>query len=114
VFRVEIFVDDKRLAQLLHNMAGVIIGEPKIQPVANGAVQGGKPIAANSGEICDLFKAFVKKQKLTQIKAPNMREFCKANGLSIGSYSYVLKKLYECKMIKKHGTGSTTYYTVIS
>jgi len=113
MFRVEVFVDDKRLSQLLHGFAGVILGEPKIQPVANGAVKAGKPVSTNSGELCDLFAAYAKKHKLEQFKAPQIREFCKSVGMSVGSYSYVLKRLYECKAIRKTGKSTKTVYTVV-
>jgi len=114
MFRIETFVDDKKLSQLLHALAGIVIGTPNIQPVANGKVEKGKPVSTNSGELCDMFLAFAKKRKLTQFKAPEMREFCKVAGMSESSYSYILKRLHECKAIKKAGQGTKTVYTVVS
>lgn len=114
MFRVEAFVDDKRLAQLLHAMTGVITGEPKIQPVGNAATTGGKVVAANSGELCDLFYAYVKKHKITAFKAGDMRAFCTSAGLAESSRGYALKKLFACHAIKKHGKGTSTTYTVVA
>jgi len=114
MFRIECFVDDNKLPKLLHNMTGLILGPPNVQPVANGAVKKGKAVAANSGEVCDLFRAYVKKHKLTKIKAPQLREFCTTSGWAANSYSYVVKKLFECKLVRKHGAGAAMYYTVVA
>src|SRR6478752_8784231 len=113
MFRVETFVDDKKLAQLLHALAGIAIGTPNIQPVANATAKGGK-INATSDELCDLFKAYAKKHKLDKVKPADVRAFCKANGRAETSYGYVIKRLFECKMLKKHGTGTGMYYTVVT
>lgn len=113
MFRVEAFVDDKRLAQLLHNMAGVITGEPKIQPVVNAKVENGKAVAASSGDLCDLFTAYAKKHKITTFGTAEGRAFCKSVGKSENSYGYVIRKLFECKLVKKTGKGAATRYTVV-
>jgi hypothetical protein len=114
MFRVEAFVDDKRLAQLLHAMTGVITGAPTIQPVGNAAVSGGKVTAANSGELCDMFWAYAKKHKLTTFKVNDMRNFCKTIGMAESSRGYVLKKLFACHAVKKTGKGSAMSYTVVA
>ena len=68
--------------------------------------------AAGNGDNAALFAKYAKTHKLTKIKAGELREFCKSIGVSETSYGYFGKQLQKAGAIKKHGTGSASYYTV--
>lgn len=42
MFRVEIFVDDRKLAECLRNLVGVAVDHPKVEPVVGAEVRRGK------------------------------------------------------------------------
>jgi hypothetical protein len=112
VFRVNLFCDDKKLADVLRGLAGLAVGNPEVQPVVNAEKKNGKVVAAGSGDNAALFAKYAKTNKLTKIKATDLRGFCKSIGVSETSYGYFGKQLQKAGAIKKHGTGSASYYTV--
>lgn len=112
MFRVEFFVDDKRLPSALRSLAGVATGEPKVQPVVNATVKAGRVAAANSGEVCELFLAYAKKHKLTTFGAGELRGFAKSIGRAENAYGYIRNDLFKCGAIRKIGKGATMKYAV--
>jgi len=115
MFRVEVFVDDKKLSQLLHALTGVVIGEPKVQPVVNGTVKKGKAVAANSGDPVELFRDYVRGHELTEIDASVMKAFAKFNGKSVNSYSHYIDKFKAAGILKKKTKrGNGVVYSVVA
>ena len=114
MFRISFFCDDKKLANALRGLAGVAAGSPEVQPVVNAEKKNGKVQAAGNGDNAALFAKYAKANKLTKIKATDLRGFCKSIGVSETSYGYFGKQLQKAGAIKKHGTGSASYYTVIA
>ena len=113
MFRIEVFVDDKKLGNALHALVGLTLGDPKVQPVANAVVKNGK-VGAASVDLAGLFAKFAKERKLgsSQFSANVLREFCKYAGMSETSYGYAGKQLLKAGAIKKHGAGTKSAYTV--
>ena len=113
MFRVSFFVDDKKLADVLHGLMGLAAGQPEVVPVANAVKRNGK-IEAASGSLEEQFAAYAKKTKLTKFKIPDLTEFTKLTGLAPTSRNYIAKQLLKVGAIKRHGTGPKTYYTVVT
>lgn len=113
MFKVAFVCDDKKLADALRNLMGVAVGTPEIVPMVNAVKKNGKVEAASSGDTAELFSKYAKDNKLERFKAADMRAFCKSIGMSPNSYSYFSKQLQKARVIKRHGTSSNSYYTVM-
>ena len=114
MFRVTLFCDDKRLAEVLHNLAGLAAGMPEVQPVVNGAKKNGKVVAAGSGDHPEMFLKYATHHKLTKFPATALREYCLSHGMAATSYSYLAKQLVQAGVLKKTGKGTKATYTVAS
>jgi hypothetical protein len=114
MFRIEAFCDDKMLPRVLHAMAGLILGQPKIQPVSNAHAKNGQVKANSNGDLLALFETHVKRHHLTTVTAKQMKAFAVEHGYSEKSYSHILSKMREAKHLrKKQGTkGQATVYIV--
>jgi hypothetical protein len=115
MFRIEMFCDDKNLPRVLHQLAGLVLGTPKINPVANAGAKAGEVKSRTNGDLLALFSAHLKQRKLTAVMAADVREFARANGYREGSYSHILAKAIAAKLLRKRagGKGTKTTYTVI-
>jgi hypothetical protein len=112
MFRIEAFCDDKNLPRVLHALAGLVHGQPAIQPVANAQVTNGE--LHSSGDLTEQFGKYAKVLKLKKFVAGDLTEFTKMIGLAPSSRQYVIKQLLTAKAIRKHGAGSKMTYTVVS
>jgi hypothetical protein len=117
MFRIEIFVDDRKLSYVLWALSGHILEMKPPQPVANAQVRNGKLRAKTSGNRVEMLMQHLRERKITEMKGPSMiREFCVANGLSEKSYSNVLDNALKAKVLTRRklgkGTSSSFIYTV--
>ena len=110
MFRIEAFCDDKNLARVLYALAGLVHGQPAIQPVANGKVENGK--VTSRGETNEVFLKYAKANKMVKFAAKDLADFVKQMGLAPASRGYMLKRLMADGVIKKSGKGTNTVYTV--
>src|SRR5262245_51522187 len=115
MFRLEIFCEDKNLPRVLHSLTGLIADTPKIQPVANAKMTGGKIKAKVNGNLPELFKAFAKKNKLATVTPAELKTFAVEHGYAETSYSLFLARLVKEKILRKRsGTkGNRTAYMVL-
>jgi hypothetical protein len=116
MFRIEFFVDDKRLGNALRSLAGVAIGDPKVQPVVNGVEKAGKVVAEGDGSTVSLWIAFVEKNQLasTKFKAITLKAFTKSIGRSPTSYGHFRNELIKAGVLRKAGgNGSNQFYMAV-
>jgi hypothetical protein len=113
MFRIECFCEDKKLAGVLHALAGQVIGMPGVTPVVNVEVKAGKLKQVTNGKLIDLFAEHLRTDKPEIINADYMRQFLRAMGRSNKSYSHLLKKAQDTKLIRKTGKGTASRYTVL-
>jgi hypothetical protein len=113
MFRIEAFCDDKNLARVLHALAGLVLAAPKITPVANAQAKNGEVKAASSGEVLPMLSSYLKKRRLDVVNATVVREFAVAHGYSAASYSHILKKATQARLLRKRGKGTKSSYAVI-
>ena len=114
MFRIECFVDDRRLAEALRALTGLAVGSPAVQPVVNAAKKNGAVVAAGRGDHPEMFLKYAKANKLDKFAATAMREYCLSHGMAATSYSYLAKQLVKAGVIKKSGKGTKATYTVVS
>ncbi len=114
MFRIEIFVDDRKLSYVLWALAGHCIEIKPPQPVANAQVKNGKVAArVPSGDRVEMLMQHLRENKIKEMKGPSViREFCVSTGLSNSSYSNVLDKALKAKLLRRKAHGGTFIYTV--
>ena len=115
MFRVTFFIDDKKLAAVLRDLASHHALEVHPEPVANVVqAKNGKITAAGSElGLTDMVEAvwqhFRRKEEFTP---QEVKDFMKTSGWSTLSSSYATKCLIKAKLITAHGRSSATTYKV--
>ena len=112
MFRVEFFVEDKRLADALRSLAGKTRGQPAVQPVVNVEPAAGKLKANGSGTLVDMLGEFVHKNGVAELQPKKVKEWLEKHGFSADSASYVLRGAVNQGWLKKTGQGNATVYHV--
>jgi hypothetical protein len=113
MFKIEAFVEDKRLAEALRALAGLIRGQPSVVPVVNAVHHHGKVKAKSNGALLDMFSQHLTESKLDNFNATKAKEFLKASGRSPSSSNYLLRQAVQAKLIKRSGKGSASIYHVL-
>jgi hypothetical protein len=114
MFRIEIFVDDKKLSYVLRTLSGHVLEMKPPQPVANAQVENGR-VRAKAQDRIGMLMQHLRENKITEMKGPSViRDFCVAHGLSEKSYSNVLDNALKAKVLtrRKGGKGTSFIYTV--
>jgi len=123
MFRITFTVEDRNLAKIMHQLAGqaynlevvpVAGSNPELMPV-NGSARGkgGVPgprtaqmlradIVAAGGAPQMLIKV-MRENKMTEINAAKVKDFCRKMGLSITSYSHLISSAIDLGLLKKAG-----------
>jgi hypothetical protein len=91
MFRIEVFVDDKKLPGFLHACAGLVVSMSPPTPVVNVQEEGLK--AASNGSIPDMFYNELKRKKMQEFTPAEAHGILNALGASDASYNYVCKIL---------------------
>lgn len=113
MFRVVFFCDDKKLAAVLHSLAGQVISMEPPQPVVNAEVKSKKFIIAKSnGKLASRFIDYLKTSKIQTFTPKDAAAWCEKHGASRSSYSYVLKLAIEAGLLKRTGASSASVYHV--
>jgi len=113
MFRIECFVDDKKLPAALHALIGLSHGAPSVTPVANAIRTKNGLAAATSGKGSDMFMAALKTEKVKEFRAAQAREIAKRAGLNAASTGYFLKNALQAGAIRKSGKGSNMIYRTV-
>jgi hypothetical protein len=112
MFKVEFFVEDKRLPDSLHALTGLIRGLPSVVPVVNvdeGHPSGLKP--KTNGALLEAFASHI--ARLDRFRPQDVRDFLKSVGKSPSSSSYLVQKARAARLIKMVGKSSAVTYIVI-
>lgn len=112
MFRVTFYCDDKRLGDCLRSIAGYAHGQPEVMPVVNAAVGANGLMAKTSGNAAEMFIAWIKQNKKTEVRAKDAREFLRSIGRSTGSATYTLTEAVKLGALRKHGKGANMAYAV--
>jgi len=115
MFRIDFFVDDRKLPAALLALVGIAHGAPNVVPVVNVRKKGNGLAAKTEGSSMDRFAAELKSLKGKSLAAADVQQMMKPLGLSHKSYSYMLKNAITAKLLKKtgKGAGTATRYVVL-
>jgi hypothetical protein len=113
MFRVIVFCNDNKLANILHALAGIAIGNPEIQPVANGKNDRGKVVARADGDPVAMFGAYLKQRRLTEINSTIGREFCRSIGKDPERYNYLFQQAQREGLLRKTGKATLSKWRVM-
>jgi hypothetical protein len=115
VFKVEFFVDDKRLGHALLALVGIAHGQPSVLPVVNVKKKGNGLAPQTPGNSMDRFAVALKDFEGRTFNAGDVRALMKSLGLAEKSYSYMLQRALAAKLVKKtgKGQGTATRYEVL-
>jgi hypothetical protein len=113
MFKVEFFVEDKKLPDSLRALTGLIRGLPSVVPVVNvdeGHPSGLKP--KTNGALLDAFAHHI--ARLDHPFGPaEVRDFLKSVGKAPGSASYLIQKARKARLIKSTGASNSIRYHTI-
>jgi len=113
MFRLEIFVDDRKLSYVLWALSGHVLEVKAPQPVANAQTKNGVVRARTSGNRTEMLKDYLREHKITAPTPGTIREFCASCGPSDKSYSNVLDNALKAKLLTrrrvKKGNSGFTY-----
>jgi hypothetical protein len=116
MFRIEFFVDDKKLPAALLALVGIAHSQPSVTPVVNVKKKSNGQLAAKSGgNTMERFTEALQAHKGETLKGVDFRAMMKPLGVSDKSYSYFLAKAVKAKLVKRTGTGrgTNTQYAVL-
>lgn len=106
ICRIECLVDDRKLASVLRALAGLVLQDPKVQPVINAqADRKGKVSAPTSGRLIEMFEQQLRRDKLTEVTIAYAKEFLRAQGKAETSYNYLMTLATEHNLVRRVGKG---------
>jgi hypothetical protein len=117
MFRIEAFVEDKKLGDALHALAGLVRGQPSVTPVTNvDDTAGGGPLRSNgSGNMVTMLGSHLRHVHKVRITAQEVGQWLKSRGFSPSSASYVTRQAIDAKILKRaHGNVSSGIYDVVN
>lgn len=103
MMRITFYCKDQKTGEVLRLLAGIAIGTPEVQPVSNASVVNGHLKADTEGNAMDMFVAWLKKTKKTELIASDVKEYCRDVGKAESSYGYLVSKAKRQGLIKKMG-----------
>jgi hypothetical protein len=112
IMRITAFCDDRKLGHVLRALAGLVIGTPEVVPVVNAQARNGALKQATNGSALDMFGAYLKKRKLSEVTRKVAAEFLKSVGRSPTSATYLLTQAKDAGLLRRRGKGSASKYTV--
>jgi hypothetical protein len=115
MFRIEVFVDDKKLPDALRALMGLARGQPSVMPVANIEDDGsGAPRAISNGTTLAMFERYIGTRKAdTPLSPQDVRDWLKANGKSPLSATSVVTGAIEARLIRRTGKSAGVRYHVV-
>jgi hypothetical protein len=112
MFKIELFCEDKNLARVLRSLTSLARGAPTVLPMVN-VEEEAKPTvrAETNGSMTAMLSAHIKKNKLSEMTATELRDFAAGSGFSRDSYSYILRQGEKAGLLKR--TPHKGLYTVV-
>lgn len=102
MFELRVFVDNKKLAEVLWRLDGQLAGQPVIIPVRGAKVQNGKIKATNpNGTAVDAVFAYARDTGLKAIAHRHVRAAVVAAGFSPKTSASTMDKLKSTKLLGK-------------
>jgi len=100
MFRVELFVDDKKLGDVLRLVQGIALQQPSVDPVVNAKVGKNGVTAVTSGTAIELFKDYLTKNSFAEITTTGIKIWLTSMGRSPTSCRYIIDLGVQAGLIK--------------
>lgn len=115
ISRIEVYCEDKLVGRIQRMLAGIGVIDIKSMPVTNAKFKNGKIQAKSSGDLLDMFVAWLAEHKIRAVSPKELQQFMKEAGRSAAAYQTLRAKAIDAKILKKtKGTsGKTVTYTVL-
>lgn len=120
MFRIELFVDDKRLGDVLKALSGMCrvstpqyvanVIEENEESAANGALRA----VVHSGKLSDMFIAHLRQTHKSEITPTDVQDWLKKIGRAQSSSNYLANQLISNGVLKRTGFSNRTVYEVIN
>ena len=106
MFRIELFCEDKNLANALRALTGLAIGQPVVMPVINATTKGNTVVpGSRAGSLTELFFEHLRKQSAgTVIVRKDVDAFTAQHGRPTSS-QHMLRQALRHGLLKQEGTG---------
>jgi hypothetical protein len=116
MFRIEAFVEDKKLGDALKALAGLCRGQPSVAPVMNvDETSGDGPVkAAGNGNIIHMLASHLRHIHKVRITSKEIAAWLKSQGRSPQSASYTAREACKLRILKKVGGPTSGNYEVVS
>lgn len=115
MFRITIYVENKRLADALMGLVGIAVGTPEVTPVINAVAKRGKvqAIRSDGAPLWQRIGDHLLQNNVESINSTDVKDLLKRFGGSPNSFSYLLALLRKNGFIGKHmGDKRNGYYLV--
>jgi hypothetical protein len=106
MFRIEVFVDDKKLVQFLNAATGLVASMTPPQPVVNVVEPHNNLKAGTGGTVPELYHAELRKKKIVTFTTHDLKVYLEKIGKSPLSYNYVIGYLKDRKFVKVVSRGN--------
>jgi hypothetical protein len=113
MFKIQFFCDDKKVGDALRGLMGIALGIPEAMPVVNAEVTKTGIKQQSGGSLPQMFVHYITSNKIDRITPAETRAWCKKQGMSPLSASYVLKNAVNMRVLRKEGMSSKTVYFII-
>ncbi len=112
MFKIEAFVDDKKLGDVLRALTGLVRGQPVVLPVVNVEEDEKELHAKSNGGLISLFAQHLAKYKATTITPAEIKIWLEKIGKSPQSGSYLAREAMAQKLLRRTGNSSATVYHI--
>jgi hypothetical protein len=113
MFKIEdVYVEDKKLADVLRALAGLVRGAPRPVPVLNAEPANSKIKANSGGNLIEVFADWMHKTNIQEFGSKDVQDWLVRHGRSKLSANYICKNLKKAGLVKHTGKGHASRYTV--
>ena len=110
LFRFEVFVTDRQLGDALALLSGRVTQVTPPQLIANAAAGSNGIIPTSSGELVEMFMAWLRQHKLKEFDRGKTIEFLKSIGRSPNGANYLQAKAKQSGLIIKVGNSPVNHW----
>jgi hypothetical protein len=112
MFKIEAFVDDKKLSDVLRALTGLVRGQPSVMPVVNVEEEEQEIHAKSNGSLLSLFAEHLAKHKAPTMTVSEVKTWLEKLGKSALSSNYLMKQAIAAKLVRRTGKSSAVVYHI--
>lgn len=112
MFKIEAFVEDMKLGDVLRALTGLVRGQPSVIPVVNVEEEEQEIHATSNGSLLEMFVQHLAKSKATTMTPSEVKTWLEKLGKSALSSNYLMKQAIAAKLIRRTGKSSAVVYHI--